>query len=605
MCRLRQPWRAPGFTMLALLAWTLPGQAAETAAPAALAAPPPPSPYVVKGVARVKIGRLVAFGDSYSVLNAGPRPGVIVWEKRLKPASWSIYAKSGATAREVGSNHLKAQVDRFVAGAAPQKANDLAVVYLGHNDTRLQPNDIAASLRDYGQQVGRILAHGGASGSRKLLVTLIHDWSQAPGERNAADGGATVRARVDALNQGIVDLANSRGGLLAVDLRTVFDRVTANPGRYGLTNVTTADPARADTTALYYDAHHFGNRGQDIIAQVFNHYLTRGWSWANSLAAGADAATRLRQDIDAGLVPKVAQFAAGEGGLGFSSFTLGAPMAEPLEPGPAGADGDPTRAGFAALTQEQAASSGVGLNYAFASGTMLGVVMSDYRTATTDDTALATTRSSVDASAVSLYARHRLAGIDLAALASFSDDRHEKRDHDELVDESSRASFGGRTSSFAVTASLPVRLDGGWLQPWADLSRTTQRVDGFTEANPYVSDVRYSGAEASDTLASAGLTGALDPLILGDGGWLRLTGGVSYTHGLAQDDYRVTMRETATGFVQKETVPRDPTRSAGLQLGLEAGLGERFSLQAGYRLDQPVDGGEAGHDLTARLSYRF
>ena len=47
------------------------------------------------------------------------------------------------------------------------------------------------------------------------------------------------------------------------------------PGRYGLTNVTTADHAHAGSTALYADSFHFGFHGQAIIARTIAAHLGR------------------------------------------------------------------------------------------------------------------------------------------------------------------------------------------------------------------------------------------------------------------------------------------------------------------------------------------
>ncbi len=37
------------------------------------------------------------------------------------------------------------------------------------------------------------------------------------------------------------------------------------------------DPARTATTALFWDADHFGERGYGLIAEIYRHHLTWGW----------------------------------------------------------------------------------------------------------------------------------------------------------------------------------------------------------------------------------------------------------------------------------------------------------------------------------------
>jgi phospholipase/lecithinase/hemolysin len=620
---MRHAWAAPGFSALALLALSGcfgGGGGGNGGSPGGTPSSPPSAPvvnpYAADGDSTPsQLGNLVVFGDSYSNPNQNVRPGVTVWPFRMGADTVDIYTKGGASARDenVGwlfngtgnaDNTFKNQVDRWAADAVPQKSNDLTVAFFGYNDIMEAGNDLSVSLADYGTQVDRLIDGGVTAGDRKLFVTLVHDWSQVPRELAAVAGGAeSKQGRVDQFNQGVVDLANSRKDVIAVDLRTVFDRIAADPAKYGLTNLTTADAANSSTTALYFDDQHFGNRGQDIIAQVFTYYLTRGWSWANSLAAGSEATARLQQDIDDGLVASLDQQSP-EARLGFSSFVVGdaGPHAAALTQDEVATD--VARGHFAATRLMEDRDSGVGLNYALDQGTMLGVVISNYRGTAESSAPLATSQAAVESDAVSIYLRNRVAGFDLATTASFSDDRHQKLDHDELVGVTSESSFGGRTSSFATTASRSLRAGPGWLQPWVNLTHSVQQVDGFTQSNPYVSDVHFSGAEVNDTLMSVGLGGRLDPLPVGEEGWLTLTGGLSYAHGLAQGDYRVSMREEATGFVQDETIERDPTRTVGLRLGADLAMGERFSFDAAYALGQQL-GGEASHDVTARLNYRF
>jgi outer membrane autotransporter protein len=248
--------------------------------------------------------------------------------------------------------------------------------------------------------------------------------------------------------------------------------------------------------------------------------------------------------------------------------------------------------------------SGLGVNYAFDRDTMLGVVISDYREAEESRLPLSTSTATVRSGATSVYLRQNVAGFSLATTATVSDDRHEKLDHDSLVDAASSTTFDGRTTSFAATLGRPVRAGQGWLQPWINLTHTRQEVDGFTQSDPYVSDLSFSGAQVDDTLVSLGLSGSLDPLPVGETGWLSLSAGFSYTHGLAQDDYRVRIREAATGFRQDETIERETTRLAGLRLGADLLMGQRFSLGTAYEAAQQLGGG-AAHEVKAQLRYAF
>lgn len=122
--------------------------------------------------------------------------------------------------------------------------------------------------------------------------------------------------------------------------------------------------------------------------------------------------------------------------------------------------------------------------------------------------------------------------------------------------------------------------------------------------NPYVSDLRFSDATIEDTRIGFGLSGRLDPLTLAKETWPTLQGGLSYTHGLDEEDYRVRLREAAAGFEQDETIERQATGVAGLRVGADLAIGQRLSLATGYEIGQQL-GGAAGHELKARLRCLF
>jgi hypothetical protein len=384
---------------------------------------------------------------------------------------------------------------------------------------------------------------------------------------------------------------------------TVFERIVADPGRYGFTNVTTADAANSDSTALYFDNSHFGARGQEILAQVYNHYLTRGWDWANTLAAGSGATQQLQDDIADGLLLALdAQGPAQK--QGFTTFFVGDRDAAALDTYELDSS-DPSRSGFMRLTQSQRPDSGLGLNYTLGDGTMLGVVMSRYGSDSDHTSGVTASRLDSQSDAVSLYLNTQLAGIDLRTTASFADDQYDHTSFDTLVGERNAASHGGRTVALSQTASKAFRLGSSWLQPWVNITHTQQQIDGYTISNPYVSDLTYSGAEVNDTVASLGLNATADRIALTRELGLTLTGGLSYTRSLHLDDYQVQVREQALGGLdQTETIEREGYETVGLRLGSVLDMGEALSLSADYALTKQM-GVETDHAITARFNYRF
>ncbi len=608
-----------------------------------------PNPYATAGSESPdKLGRLFVFGDSYSdpydpQRSCEPRSGTAkatclapedLWSNRLVAAAGGSdsdlfsYARGKASAASTNpyflsaganddgigndrvagdgidsnfnerDNTLKAQVDQWKADAHVLQGNDLTIVYMGYNDIiAAKPGWATDAVTGYTNQLDELRAAGAASDGRRVFVTLVHDWGSVPDTKTGAAN------RTNVLNSNLRNIVNARDNVVAVDMFTVFERIMADPGRYGFDNVTTADAANSDSTALYFDGSHFGARGQEILAEVYNHYLTRGWDWANTLAAGSGATQQLQDDIADGLL--LALDAQGPAQRqGFTTFFVGDRDAAALDAYELDTS-DPSRSGFMRLTQSQRPDSGLGLNYTLGDGSMLGVVMSRYGSDSDYTNGVTSSRLDSQSDAVSLYLNTQVAGIDLRTTASFADDQYDHSSFDTLVGERNAASHGGRTMALSQTASKAYRVGSSWLQPWVNITHTQQQIDGYTISNPYVSDLTYSGAEVNDTVASLGLNATGDRIALDRRFGLTLTGGLSYTRSLHLDDYQVQVSEQAMGGLdQTETIEREGYETVGLRLGSVLDMGEALSLSADYALSKQV-GVETDHAITARFNYRF
>jgi lysophospholipase L1-like esterase len=62
---------------------------------------------------------------------------------------------------------------------------------------------------------------------------------------------------------------------VTVNLGAFFDGVFADPAKFKFTNVTTAEPAKSGSTALYFDDNHFGKRGHTLIANEVQKALNK------------------------------------------------------------------------------------------------------------------------------------------------------------------------------------------------------------------------------------------------------------------------------------------------------------------------------------------
>lgn len=289
--------------------------AAATTAPAA--AYTVPNPYATgPAPADVRIRKLVVFGDSFSKLN---RKSFRNWAEQLRydelnrttglpqVATLVGRAVSGATAGAYpgSTNDFATQVTDWLASPRTFGSRDLTVVYFGHNDLE-KSADLTETMADYRAALRRVLAAGAAGGSRRVLLVMPHDWGRSP--YYVANGGSAVlRRRTQAWNGLVAAEArrSSSARLVAVDLFTAMECVFEQPARFGLTNVTAPRPSGGDPRKYLYDYNdrfHFGPRGQALIRQVVQYYLTRGWDWSNTYKDPATARRRLTADLEAGRV---------------------------------------------------------------------------------------------------------------------------------------------------------------------------------------------------------------------------------------------------------------------------------------------------------------
>ena len=223
--------------------------------------------------------RLVVLGDSYSDVGYTAFPN---WTEQLvargRVASTRNLALAGASAltydTSVSRAHFKSQLDIFLDNP-DYGPDDVTIVYFGYNDiaryTDTRWTSLAPCERDYKAGLDRLLRAGAASGNRRLVPVIVHDWSRNP--KHYAEYQPRTREWVAYVNY----VANKRRelypGIISANLYKRFNDVYARPQAYGLNNVTTADPTRSDTTALYWNSGHFGQKGHALMADEFSRTL--------------------------------------------------------------------------------------------------------------------------------------------------------------------------------------------------------------------------------------------------------------------------------------------------------------------------------------------
>lgn len=214
--------------------------------------------------AAAKYGTLLVFGDSYTQATWS---GVPTWAEQLRRAGAvqlvGNYARGGATAggANTGRGTFDGQLDEWTRNG--KRLARRTVVYFGYNDINRRL-DLGVSGRAYAAGVDRLLRAGANRDGRRVLLTVVHDWSTIP------VGQKGQRPRVDAWNRTVRNVARARG-LRTIDLFAKINAVYRAPRSYNIVNVTT--PSRTNPGHLYMDAAHFGYRGQGIIASTVRNAL--------------------------------------------------------------------------------------------------------------------------------------------------------------------------------------------------------------------------------------------------------------------------------------------------------------------------------------------
>ena len=267
----------------------------------------------------ITIRKLFVFGDSYS--RAG-RKTWHNWAEQLRYDAINSKAKLPAARALVDvavgaatggiypafTNDFAHQATSWLAVKRTFDPHDLTIVYFGYNDfnrsTLTDGVDLARAVTDYNGVLQRLIKTNVGASGRRILLILPHDWGHTP--YHAARGQSEVmRQRTRIWNDLVAKLAyqSTYRNFIAVDLFTAMDCVFRQPSDFGFVDVGSSRPLNANPSQYLYDyndPYHFAERGQTLIRQVVQYYLTRGWDWANTIKEPEAARQKLLAELRAG-----------------------------------------------------------------------------------------------------------------------------------------------------------------------------------------------------------------------------------------------------------------------------------------------------------------
>lgn len=540
------------------------------------------NPYSSSGgssLGEVHVNTMRVFGDSYSDPNFTNSIGTINWATQMQGRGTvtksDIYAIGGARASYGEARAFDKQIDNWKNRGSAIADRDLTVVYLGHNDMGRNgspDNNLTNAKKGYSDGVARLIAAGAAADNRRLFVTQLHDWGRGPGVSSLAS------QQVIGWNNYIASVANATPNVIAVDMYTVFQRVFNEPGKFGFNNVSTANPSRSAVDTLYHDATHFGNRGQDIITRVYQHYLTRGWDWANSVSAGADSAGRINQDIDNGtLVLSMAEQKTLQ--PGFRLLPLG------LREGDAFQFNARNSRVFQPFAQTPQGSAPTGLAFDMrvgsadnAQSSRMGIAVFQQDQAKYLSTTEQRNSKQYTSDAVSLYWNKPVSGWVMSSQVSHLDLKFASHAQDGLVRRTLENRQSGSTWSFENKMRYPMRGEFFSVTPWVSLTNQSHSLDPALTSTLYTTDVLFSSNRVNEWLSGIGVDLQTDPISLSGQRKLRFGGSLHHTYSLSRDTVTVSMRESGSpNVVQREIFPLSKVERT--QLGLQATMDVARHLQ--------------------------
>jgi lysophospholipase L1-like esterase len=570
-----------------------------------------PNPFAASqdNVNSVRVGTLRVFGDSYSVPSYSGTP---TWPAFLQSSGIAErtenYAIGGNRAAFGQGRGFYDQVNGWLRTNRPVNDRDLTVAYFGYNDIGRGGNrdGFANARAGYTTSVNLLIEAGAASENRRLFLTQIHDWSRNPGINDA------FRQQVIDWNNIVAETANSSPNVVAVDLFTVFDRIYARPEDYGFTNVTTVDASRASIDALYLDGSHFGPKGQEMIARTFNHYLTRGWDWANQTAAGAEAVRELSRDLDNGILRlSLAEDDPSRSGL--TAYAFGG-RAENIWDNRHDLDGvarferrggrNPSDPLFM-----RGDTGGVLLDYrptrkGSGAGSRFGLSVARYDGSLSEADFAGGLRTDYVSDAMAVYWQQATAGLLSTTQFSYLQHEFDGRGSDDILGLVVANQSSGDTWSVEQRVSRPADLGFAMVVPWVSLSHESHKLDPARATSLYTSDVTYNGSRAGEWIGQLGFDLQLAPIRLTEGRSLVLSGSARYLSSLHRDALEVSMVEVAMpGVVQRERFDRDRLDRAGLGLGATLNLSKDIDVSAALAVSS--DRSKVDESLSVIAQYRF
>jgi outer membrane lipase/esterase len=528
-------------------------------------------------------------------------------ELKLPAAAINNFAFAGASSGTTNTNStatiilpsLSTELDRFLLASPQVNSNQLFVIWAGANDYLgggiTNPVPVVGNITTAVQRLTNV-------GAQQLVVPNLPDLGKIPvGAANPAQSaGLTqlsaahnsgLRASLQALAQN-----NPNISIIPTDMAALFNAVITNPSRFGFTNVTqpclnatTGTVCATPDTFLFWDQLHPTAAGHRLISAYALDPIVapRSISAQSDIALGV--ANQQTRDINGRLLAlrtseipstgKLGVFVSGDANFGDRSTTS-------------------TNTGFNIDTK----SVTVGADYPVSNHIAVGVAISSANT----NNQLNDNRGkvAVGSTSVSVYGSYTQEKFYSDALFNYGWQNFNITRNIQVPGFTpATANPNGNQLSFRVNSGYDFGSNGWSFGPTAGIRYTKVNIDGYTEQNGDILNLKVNPQAADSLIFNIGAQvaypfkanfGTISPYLA-----------ANFEHELGQNGRQiVTELVTQPGIPLRTNVPVNDRDFIRLSTGVQTEFTNNLSVTLGYETVVGKDNFSDNY-LNAKIRYQF
>ena len=511
------------------------------------------------------------------------------------------FAVGGATSGTLNINGalpgLTTELDSFLGTSPTVEPNRLFVVLAGANDyLGIGQADPTVPVGNLSTAVQRLTA----AGATQIVVPNLPNLGKLPlslGNPLFAGLDPLSAAHNSVLSASLRSLASNNPNISIVptDLEALFNRVTTNPARFGLTNVTqpclntsTGAVCATPDTYLFWDAIHPTAAGHRLIGAFAFDTLVAPQTIAPQVSSVLSSARRQTSDINGRL--SALRTTPPSGNRKLSAYITG-----DLNTGDR--QNTSTTTGFNIDTKGVT----VGIDYPVTDRIVIGLAASN----SSSNNQLNDNKGKVgiNNTSVSVYGSYKQDKLYANALISYGWDSFDLTRRINVTGfDRATANPGGNRLTVGVSGGYELGAGGLSIGPIVGLRYTKVKINGYTEQNGDILNLKVNPQQTDSVVFNIGAQiaysfrtnfGTISPYIA-----------ASYDRELSDNNRQiVTELVTQPGIPIRTSIAAEAPDLVSLSTGVQAQFTNNFGVGFGYK--RLFGGNASENNLNAQLRYQF